>query len=106
MRRKTSHQWILKIQADAKSEFDKLPPSNKRTLFRHLQQLLEADLPYNLPFVHMIKAKKFERFRKFRVGDYRVLFILLPGEVKQKAHLFKGTLHIVTIENRKDVYTD
>lgn len=106
MKRNPSHKWKLNIRSSAKSAFDKLPSASRRAIFRHLQQLLEAEAPYLLPFVDMLKEKRYVRLRKFRVGAYRVLFDVDVKPVDQGEYQYKGTLRIIEIEDRKDVYKD
>jgi len=104
MRRKSPHLWLLIIQPDASRGFDKLPHEQKATLFRRLRMLLNAEDPYNSPFVEMIKDKKFDRIRKFRVGDYRVFFSVESIPVTHLKHTYKGTLFLLYIRDRKEAY--
>jgi len=101
---KPPQKWLLNIQPDAKRVFDTLSSSEKRVIFRHLEELLYADDPYNLSFVEMLKAKKFERLRKFRAGDYRVFFSVEQLEVLHLKHIYVGTFFVFAIRNRKDAY--
>ncbi|MBC7870970.1 MAG: hypothetical protein H7Y09_09045 [Chitinophagaceae bacterium] len=99
-----THKWYLIVDPEAKKVFDTLSSSEKRGVFRHLRQLLTADDPYSLHFIEMLKAKKFERFRRFRVGDYRVFFIIEVGDVTYYKHTYKGTLYMLEIHDRKEAY--
>jgi mRNA-degrading endonuclease RelE of RelBE toxin-antitoxin system len=92
------------VQPDAKAVFDGLSSSEKRSVFRRLRELLNAEDPYSLSFVEMLKAKKFERIRKFRAGDYRVFFVVEAIEVTDQQHKYKGTLFVVDIRDRKEAY--
>jgi mRNA-degrading endonuclease RelE of RelBE toxin-antitoxin system len=74
MSRNPPYKWLLKVKPDAQKAFDRLPSVQKQGVFRRLQELLTSDDPYSLGFVEMLKAKQFERIRKFRAGDYRVFF--------------------------------
>ena len=65
---------------------------------------MEADDPYTLPFVEMLKAAKFERVRKFRAGNYRLFFVIESGEVRDQNHIYRGQLHIIDIRDRKEAY--
>lgn len=98
------HKWLLNIQINAQKRFDRLPPAAKHSIFRQLQELLNADDPYRLPFVEMLQAKKFARIRKFRAGDYRIFFAVEPVEVVQGKHTYKGTLFLLDIRDRKESY--
>lgn len=104
MSRKPSYQWLLIIDPHAQRKFNALSSSEKRAVFRHLRELLLADEPYSLPFVEMLKAKKFARMHKFRAGDYRVFFVLEVVEVTHLKHTYKGTLFLFDIRDRKDAY--
>lgn len=73
-------------------------------MFRRLRQALEAEDPYALPFVEMLKDKKFERLRKFRAGDYRVIYVVEFSPVTDQGFTYRGTLFVTHIGNRKDVY--
>lgn len=106
MSRNPSHKWLLNVLPSAQRSFDRFSPANKRTTFHHLQQLLEAEVPYMLPFVIMLKEKSFERIRRFRVGDYRVTFYIEAGEITIQSHTYKGILHMISITDRKESYRD
>lgn len=100
----TAHKWLLVVQPAAQERFNGLARANKRAVFRHLKELLNADDPFALPFVEMLKGKKFARVRKFRVGDYRVFLVLESGEVSHLKQTYKGRLHLVDIRDRKEAY--
>lgn len=104
MRRSPPHKWLLNIQPSAKRAFDGLPPSTRRTIFRILRELLNAEDPYTLPAVEMLKEAKFERIRRFRAGDYRVFFVVEAREVTHLQHTYKGTLYLLDIRDRKAAY--
>lgn len=98
------HRWLLNIQPTAQQIFDRLSKSEKQGVFRHLRNLLIADDPYRLSFVEMLQAKKFERVRKFRVGDYRIFFAVEVSEITHQGHSYKGTLFLLDIRDRKEAY--
>jgi mRNA-degrading endonuclease RelE of RelBE toxin-antitoxin system len=98
------HKWLLHLQPEAKKAFDALSKSEKQGVFRNLRECLNADDPYRLPFVQMVKAKKFERVRKFRVGNYRVFFAIETEPVTYLKHEYRGTLFLLRIEHRRDAY--
>jgi mRNA-degrading endonuclease RelE of RelBE toxin-antitoxin system len=104
MSRNPAHKWLLIIQPEAKQQFDRLTRSSRRATFRHLRDLLNADDPYALPFVEMIQSKIFERQRKFRVGDYRIIFAIESEEVIDQKHQYKGTLFVLDVLHRKEAY--
>lgn len=104
MDEKTPHQWLLVVLPKAKDVFDKFSQTNKQGMFRRLEQLLVADNPYLLPFLDMLQEPKYERARRFRVGDFRVLIIVETEEVEHQTHTYRGTLFVIKIGDRKDVY--
>src|SRR5260370_15833969 len=75
---------------ECRRAFDSLPSTQKAAVFRRLRELLRSDDPYSLSFVEMLKAKSFERVRKFRTGNYRVFFVGQPGEVTHLKHTYQG----------------
>lgn len=101
-----THQWLLIVQPEAQAAFDNLPSNAKNLIWPRLQRILESPMPYSLPMVEMLKAKKFHRIRKFRVGDYRVLFAIEEQEVVHQKHTYKGTLYLIAMSNRRDAYED
>lgn len=101
-----TQQWLLILQPEAKASFDELPSSGKHLIWARLQQLLESSTPYLLPMVQMLKDKRFHRSRKFRAGDYRVLFTIEDNEITHQKHTYKGVLIIIAISNRRDAYND
>lgn len=52
----------------------------------------------------MLHEKSFERLRKFRVGDLRLLFFVDPGQVTYFGHTYQGILFLVDIRPRKEAY--
>jgi len=102
--RNPPHKWFLKIDPNAKRAFNALQSGYKRGIFHRLRELLNADDPYSSPFVEMLKAKDFERIRKFRVGNYRILFVLRYEEISLRNHTYKGMLLILDIRDRKEAY--
>ncbi|GIK66120.1 MAG: hypothetical protein BroJett018_39140 [Chloroflexota bacterium] len=104
MSRNPPHKWLIIVSPDAKKSFDRLPPTAKRSFFRHVRELLNADDPYSLPFVEMLKAKEFGRVRRFRIGSYRVFFFIEAVGITHLKHTYKGTLFISEIHDRKEAY--
>src|SRR4051812_16955145 len=98
------YKWLLKVEPEAQRQFDVLTQSTKLVIFRKLRDLLIADDPYSSPFVEMLQAKKFERFRKFRAGDYRVFFLIEAGAISHLGHIYKGKLYLIDVRNRKEAY--
>jgi mRNA-degrading endonuclease RelE of RelBE toxin-antitoxin system len=99
-----AQQWLLIVQPTAKRAFNNLQRGEKRAVFRRLEELLNADDPYALPFVEMLQATRFERNRKFRVGDYRIFFVIESIAVTHLKHTYKGTVFLLDIRNRNQAY--
>lgn len=104
VKRKNPHKWLIKFRPNVNKTFNRLSTSTKMGIFRRLAQLLQAEDPYTLPFVEMLVEKNYERIRKFRVGDYRVFFTLLPGQVSEVKYIYKGKLIVLDIFDRKEAY--
>src|SRR5215510_1581056 len=100
----TAYKWLLIIDPTAQERFNHLPAAQKRAIFRYLRELLNADDPYSLPFVEMLKDRKFERNRKFRAGNYRVFFAVERVEVAYAENSYKGSLYLLDIRDRKEAY--
>ena len=99
-----AHKWLLVVQPAAQERFNGLPSAQKRAVFRHLRELLNVDDPFALPFVEMLKDRKFARIRKFRAGDYRVFLVVESGEVIHLKRAYKGRLYLLDIRDRKEAY--
>jgi mRNA-degrading endonuclease RelE of RelBE toxin-antitoxin system len=97
IQRNPPHKWRLVIRPEAKTAFDALQLGEKQGVFRRLRELLNADNPYALPFVEMLKDKKFERVRKFRVGDIRVFFVVDSSVIQHLQHTYAGTLVLLDV---------
>ena len=100
----TAYKWLLIIDPAAQARFDSLPSAQKRAIFRHLRELLNADDPYAISSVEMLKDKKFSRVRKFRAGDYRVFFAVEIRAVTHMNQSYKGSLFLLDIRDRKEAY--
>ncbi|MEQ8673500.1 MAG: hypothetical protein RLP44_06015 [Aggregatilineales bacterium] len=104
MSRNPPHKWLLNIQPNAQKRFNSLSITEKRGVFRRIRELLNADDPYAAPFIEMLKEKKFERVRKFRVGNYRVFMVIEFAEITHQEHTYRGTLFLLDIRDRKEAY--
>lgn len=104
MSRNPSHKWLLKFTKSAKRKLDALTSANRRVVFRNLRELLIADNPFSSSSVEMLEGKKFERTRKFRAGDFRVFFVIKPVQIVDQKHMYKGTLYVLDIRDRKEAY--
>lgn len=52
----------------------------------------------------MLQGESFQRLRKFRVGDYRVIFELKNDPIEHQKHPYLGIIIIIAIGLRKDIY--
>jgi mRNA-degrading endonuclease RelE of RelBE toxin-antitoxin system len=95
---------LLNFQPEAQRGLDKLSSGEKQSVFRQLSRLLYAEDPYLMPFVEMLQEKKFSRAHKFRVGDYRISFVVEVVPITHLNHTYAGTLFVLDIRNRKDAY--
>jgi mRNA-degrading endonuclease RelE of RelBE toxin-antitoxin system len=104
MKDSASYKWFLRIEPRAQARFDMLQRATKFAIFRKLSELLVADDPYLLPYVEMLQGKSFDRIRKFRVGDYRVFFVIESVEMTVQEFTYKGKLSVLSIRDRKEAY--
>jgi hypothetical protein len=104
MSKNPTHQWVLIVTKDAHIVFDTLDSSEKFSIFRRLQTLLESENPYNLYFVEKLKDEKFAAARKFRAGRYRVRFILDSKPLERFGRQYKGRLFVLAMSDRRDAY--
>jgi len=104
MSRNPTQQWWLRLNRAVRDELRQLPASTRKTFFRQLRLLLEADDPYLLPFVEKLKDKRFEGVQRFRAGNFRVKFIVQAETIMRERHTYKGVLFIVAISDRKEAY--
>lgn len=98
------HKWHFYFTDSALDALRAMQSGHRGGVFRDLHALVNADAPYDLPFVDKLEGKQFEGIRKFRVAHYRVLFMLDTRPVELQKHRYKGTVVILTIDHRKDVY--
>src|SRR5215813_10655870 len=99
-----SHKWLLVVIPAAKVAFDNLQSGQKQGVFRRLREILIAEDPYSLLFVEMLKESRFERVLKFRVGDYRIFFVIQLARVEHQNYTYKSTVFLLYIRNRKEAY--
>jgi mRNA-degrading endonuclease RelE of RelBE toxin-antitoxin system len=74
MSRNPPHKWHFQLTSVAWATYRTMLPGHRRNFRETLHQLVNADNPLGLPFVQMLQGEKFQRLRKFRIGDYRVIF--------------------------------
>lgn len=104
MKHKASYGWFLQIHPDAQRKFNKLQTTTKFIIFRKVRELLVADDPYTLPGVEMLEEARFGRMRKIRAGDFRIFFVVRPGNIEVDKFTYKGKLYLLDIRDRKEAY--
>lgn len=104
MSKNPPHSWHFQLTPDAFEVFRSMQPGHKRSFLNALRQLVNADDPFSLPFVEMLKDKKFQRLRKFRVGHYRMFFDVSREEVMRDKFVYRGTVIILDIRQRGEAY--
>lgn len=78
------------ITKTAKEDLDKLTPAVRERIGKKLQYIITTNEP--LKFAEKLISKRDGDYR-FRVGDYRVVFIL------------KGTtIYLIRVQHRREVY--
>lgn len=97
-----THNWCLKLRDGFKDQFNQLDKKTRKTAFRQIQQLLEAENPLSVPKV--LKLKNAVDLYRVRIGNFRLLFSLEVGDVICENYAFKGILWLEQIADRKDVY--
>jgi mRNA-degrading endonuclease RelE of RelBE toxin-antitoxin system len=104
MSKNPPHKWHFFVDTEALSALRKMQRGHRMAVLRHLRLLVNADAPYELPFVQALQGKEYEHVRKFRVGDYRILFTLDTRPITHNKFTYKGTIIILSIGQRKDIY--
>lgn len=104
MPRNPTYLWWLRIAPEAQTGIDNLPTQQRQQVFRRLRELLILEDPYVASGIEMLKDKRFERARRIRVGDYRLIFLVVGTEVTYLKHTYKGTFHLLDVIDRKDAY--
>ena len=86
--------WKIEFDPGAERELSKLDPSIARRILRFLRDRL-ATLDDPRSTGEALKGSKLGEFRKYRVGDYRIIANIEDNEVR---------ILVVRIGNRRDVY--
>lgn len=97
-----THNWCLKLRDGFTDQFGKLDKKTRKTAFRKIQQLLEAENPLSLSTV--LKVKNAIGIYRVRIGNFRLFFSLDSGTVTCQQHVYKGVLWLERITDRKDAY--
>lgn len=96
------HKWHFEITKPARSQISSLSKQDRRAVFSSIRELLLADNPKSLNDVKKLVDSD-DLWRK-KQGNYRILFTVEAGEVVHNKFTYKGTLQIVKVADRKDVY--
>lgn len=98
------HLWYFRLETSAHDTVRAMQSGHRRRFFEHLRQLLNADAPFECDFVESLAGQQYKDIRKFRIGDYRVLFALDTRPFTHLKHSYKGIVVILVVDWRKDVY--
>ncbi len=104
MSKNLPHKWHFFFTNDALTVLRSMQRGHRLATFRKLRQLVNVDAPFELAFVQSLQGEKYAEIRKFRVGDYRILFTLDSNPVTINKFDYKGTVVVLGIGQRKDVY--
>lgn len=99
-----THLWWLMVLPEAQAGIDRLPKQQRQQVFKRLRELLILEDPYMASGIEMLKDKQFERARRVRVGDYRLIFFVIGTEATHLKHTYKGTFYLLGVSDRKDAY--
>lgn len=103
--RKT-HYWHFQFEEEALKRYYTLRPGYKRGVLNCLRQVLRTEHPYagDPTCVETLQGEVYQGIFKYRVGPYRVLFEIVEEPVTVQKHDYKGTIRIIDIDHRKDIY--
>lgn len=104
MSKNPPHKWHFFFTDDALAALKAMQRGYRMAVFRNLRHLVNADAPYELDFVQALQGERYKHIRKFRVGNYRILFTLDTRSVTHQKFTYKGTVVILGIGHRKDIY--
>jgi mRNA-degrading endonuclease RelE of RelBE toxin-antitoxin system len=62
--------------------------------------------PHELPTVSALSGEKCDGQYRIRQGNYRIRFILISEEIVRPKYTLKGTIHIMAVKHRKEVYDE
>lgn len=104
MSKNPAHKWHFFFSSQALSSLKEMQRGHRMAILRHLRLLVNADAPYELDFVEALQGTKYAGIRKFRVSHYRVLFTLDTRPITHEKFNYKGTVVLLEIGQRKDIY--
>ena len=102
----TTHFWHFEFEEEALQTYHSLRPGHKRSVLDCLRQILRTENPYagHPACLEILKGDYYKGVLKYRVGDYRVLIVIDSTPVTVQSHDYKGTVRIIDIDHRKDIY--
>jgi mRNA-degrading endonuclease RelE of RelBE toxin-antitoxin system len=97
-----THRWHLIVTDHARNQIRRLSSKERQGVFQKIRELLQAGNPLSL--VHVKKMATRENMWRIRYGNYRILFEVESVEITHENHLYKGTVIIVNVGHRGDIY--
>lgn len=104
MSKNPPHKWHFFFTEEALAALKEMQRGHRMAVLRHLRQLVNADAPYELNFVEALQGTNFENIHKFRISHYCILFTLDSRPITHEKFSYKGTVVILQIGQRKDIY--
>jgi mRNA interferase RelE/StbE len=87
--------WRIELHPQAEKELSKLDPEVARKIVRFLRErVVPLEDPRNLG--EALKGPELGRFRKYRVGDYRLICQIVQDQ--------RVTILVLTVGHRRDAY--
>ncbi|WP_164930892.1 type II toxin-antitoxin system RelE family toxin [Aquifex aeolicus] len=71
--------WTIKLSSTAERKYKKLDRNTRKRITKALEELSECEDPLMHKHVRPLVGK-LKGFYRLRVGDYRVIFALIPEE--------------------------
>lgn len=99
-----SHLWLIESTDDAVEQIKAIKPAERKSLFAKIAELAQQENPYSLPMVEKLEEPRFRHRRKIRQGDFRMVFETVEGRVVKDKFVYRGTLQIISVTNRRDTY--
>lgn len=101
----TSHLWLVKwANSKVKDQMNAIPANCRDLLFdglRRVAQSCNPCMPEGADVVEIVTTKGTFRLKK---GDYRLFFQINGQQVIVDTHVYKGTIVVVGVHNRRDAY--
>jgi mRNA interferase RelE/StbE len=89
--------YLIKINASAEKELEKLPEKTQDKIFLKIESLAENPRPQGVKKLKAFNIPGFdvEKYYRIRSGNYRIIYAIDDDII---------TVTIVAIGNRKDIY--